>query len=188
MKRIIKAAIAQALAGLRLAYRARLSGLGKGAGVQLVQGNALAGETVQAAELFQHFGFTSGPPAGTQMIVLPLGGSTSHSVIIATENGAFRVDVASGEACIYSQWGDKVHLKQERIEVETKTLHLRASEQVLLETPAFNMVAPGGGATAATITGSLHASGDLSAGAVSLRGHVHVEHDNGGPTAPPTGG
>lgn len=167
------------LAGIRLAYRARLSSRSKGAAMQLVQAEGLAGETLQASELAQHFGFTSGPPAGTQLIVLPLGGSTAHSVIIATENGAYRVDVASGEACIYSQWGDKVHLKRERIEVETKTLHIKASEQVVFETPALSMQGMGGGAAAATMTGSLHTTGTVTsdgdhvAGGVSLEHHTH---------------
>jgi phage baseplate assembly protein V len=187
MKKLIMECVQRALAGLRLAYRARLTARADGAGVQLLQGDALAGETMQAAELFQHFGFTSAPPAGTQLIVLPLGGQSAHSVVIATENGSYRVDVQSGEACVYNQWGDKIHLKQERIEVETKTFQVTATEEVLFKTPAFNMVATDGGATAASITGTLHASQDMTAGDVSLRGHVHVEHDNGGPTAPPTG-
>ena len=139
MKKLIKDCVRQALAGLRLAYRAALTARTDGAGVQLLQGDALAGETMQAAELFQHFGFTSGPPAGTQLIVLPIGGQSAHSVVIATEHGAYRVDVQSGEACIYSQWGDKVHLKQERIDVETKVLHFKASDQVIFETPNISM-------------------------------------------------
>ncbi|STU35668.1 Mu-like prophage protein gp45 [Klebsiella pneumoniae] len=65
--------------------------------IQQVQVKGLAGEQLQDAELFQHFGFTSCPPAGTQCIVLPIGGQTSHAIIIATENGAYRLQVASGE-------------------------------------------------------------------------------------------
>jgi phage baseplate assembly protein V len=187
MMDVLKRYVDRRLAGIRHAFRARLSSLGKGAAMQLVQAEALSGETLQAAELAQHFGFTSGPPAGTQLIVLPLGGSTTHSVIIATENGAYRVDVQSGEACIYSQWGDKVHLKQERIEVETKTLHFKASEQVIFETPALSMQGVGGGAAAATFTGTLHTTGAITsdgdhvAGGVSLEHHTHPG-DSGGTT------
>ncbi|MBU1041578.1 MAG: phage baseplate assembly protein [Proteobacteria bacterium] len=148
------------LAGIRLAYRARLSTLGKGAAMQLVQAEALSGETLQAAELAQHFGFTSGPPAGTQLIVLPLGGSTAHSVIIATENGAYRVDVQSGEACIYSQWGDKVHLKREEIEVATRRLVVTAPDGMTLAGDVM-------------LAGSLTATGDVVAGGVSLQHHTH---------------
>ena len=193
MKKIINDAIAKALAGVRLAYRAKLTGRSKGAAVQLLQADALAGETAQAVEFFQHFGFTSGPPAGTQLIVLPLGGRTAHSVVVATENGAYRLDVQSGEACLYSQWGDKVHVRQERIDVETKVLHLKASEQVVFETPSITMQGPGGGAAAATMTGSLHTTGAITSGADHVAGGISLEHhthpgDSGGTTGPPNGG
>ncbi len=179
------------LAGIRLAFRGRLTALGGGAGSQLAQADALSGERLQAVELFQHFGFTSSPPPGTQTIVLPLGGSTAHSVIIATEHGAYRLDVASGEACLYSMWGDKVHVGQERIDVETKVFHLKASEQVVFETPSITMQGAGGGAAAATMTGSLHTTGEITsdadhvAGGVSLMHHTHPG-DSGGTTGQPS--
>jgi len=190
MMRDVMRYVERRLAGVRLAYRAVLSTLGKGAAMQLAQAEGLAGETVQAAELCQQFGFTSGPPKGTQLIILPLGGSTAHSVVIATENGAYRVDVASGEACVYSQWGDKVHLKKELIEVETKTLRIKASEQVIFETPNISMQGTNGGAAAASMTGSLHTTGavtsdgDHVAGGVSLEHHTHPG-DSGGVTGEP---
>ena len=69
---------------------------------------------LEAAELFQQFGFTSGVPAGSELIVLPLGGKTAHSVIVATENGAYRVQVGGGEVCVYNQWGAKITLKKKK--------------------------------------------------------------------------
>ncbi len=135
MKKLIKETIAKALAGIRLAYRASLAALSKGAAVQLMQADALAGETAQAVEFFQQFGFTSAPPPGTQLIVLPLGGRTAHSVVIATEHGAYRLDVASGEACLYSQWGDRVHVRERRIELRSPVIDLRASELLRLSAP-----------------------------------------------------
>jgi phage gp45-like len=155
------------LAGIRLAYRAVLSGLSKGAAVQLMQAEGLAGEQAQAMEFFQQFGFTSSPPAGTQLIVLPLGGRTAHSIVIATEHGAYRLDVASGESCLYSQWGDKVHVRQELIEVATRRVVITAPDGVSLE-------------------GGLTATGDVIAGGVSLMHHTHpgVEPGSGSTGAP----
>lgn len=44
----------------------------------------------------QQFGLTSMPPAGTQVVVIPIGGATTHSVVVATENGNFRVKNLKG--------------------------------------------------------------------------------------------
>jgi len=84
-------------------------------------------------------------------------------------------------------WGDKVHVRQERVEVETKTLHIKASEQVIFETPALSMIGTGGGAAAATFTGSLHTTGAISSDTDVMVGdvsHLHHRHpgDSGGTT------
>ena len=39
------------------------------------------------------------------------------------------VERHSGQSCIDSQWGDKVHLKQERIDVETRELHFAVARR-----------------------------------------------------------
>ena len=128
---MIKDAIARALAAVRLPFRAVLGGLNGRPGVQLAQGDALNGEKLEASEVFQQFGFTSGVPAGSELIVLPLGGKTAHSVIVATENGAYRVQVGSGEVCIYNQWGAKITLKNEKIiEVECDHFIIKAKEDI----------------------------------------------------------
>ena len=133
---IIRREIARAAAGSRHAFRAVLKTLALATRVQRVGGDGLAGEDLQDTELFQHFGFTSAPPAGTQYIVLPLGGRTSASVIVATESGAHRLALdAQGECRIYNQWGDYVHLKQDR------SIHVKAQARVFVETEVFRVEA-----------------------------------------------
>ncbi|MDF5830376.1 phage baseplate assembly protein [Pseudomonas aeruginosa] len=68
----------------------------------------LAGEQV-ATELVQHYGFTSAPLPGAEMIVLPIGGRTNHSVVVAIEDGRYRVQVVDGEVCLYTDEGDYIH-------------------------------------------------------------------------------
>ena len=82
---IIENRIARALRGLRFPYRARLTARNDAPGLQLAQADALAGEQAQAVEVLQQFGFSSGVPEGSDLIVIPLGGRTSASVIIATD-------------------------------------------------------------------------------------------------------
>lgn len=186
---------ARAAACVRQAFRAVLTGLATQPDVQLAQLGGLAGETLQAAELFQHFGFTSAPPAGTECIVLPLGGRTSHSIVIATEKGDLRIHVEDGETCIYSEEGAKVHIRKGRVvEVECDVYRVNAATCVEYITPAFGVIGTGEVSPQASFDGDLHTKGDVTsegdhiAGSVSLREHVHPENDQGGPTDPPLPG
>ncbi|EGY27013.1 phage baseplate assembly V family protein [Desulfovibrio sp. A2] len=204
MMQRVQAMINRTLATVRQAFRARLTGLDSKPGVQLVQAAALAGEQVQAAELFQHFGFTSAPPAGTQCILLPLGGKTAHSVVVATENGAFRVQaLQGGEVCVYNQWGAKITLKKEKIvevdcdhfrvaakesiTMETKQWQAMASEGTTFTSPSLDFGGMDGTRARATLDADLNTTGDVTsegdhvAGGISLRHHRHPG-DSGGAT------
>lgn len=128
---------ARAASCVRLAFRALLSVVDTRPGVQLGQCGGLAGENLQAHEVFQHYGFTSAPPAGTQCIVLPLGGKTAHGVIVATEHAAYRIQgLESGEVALYTQDDKESHghrivfRRGGLIEVQAKNINVRA-ESVL---------------------------------------------------------
>lgn len=106
--------IRRALGSIRLAFRGVVTLVKAAGAVQLVQMDALQGEQLQDAELFQHYGLTSNPPAGTMAIVLPIGGRTAHGIIIATEHGSYRIkSLASGEVALYSQFGQAIKLRQD---------------------------------------------------------------------------
>lgn len=135
MKKLIAEAIKRALSGVRLAFRARLTGLNTAPGVSLVQGQALAGEQIQAAELFQHYGFTSAPPAGTMLLVVPVGGNTAHGIVVGEENTTFRLKgLNSGEVALYTDEdqegeGHRIVFKRGRIvELRGRVIDIRASE------------------------------------------------------------
>jgi phage baseplate assembly protein V len=117
------------LAGTRQALRGVRTALLRTSKIQLLSAEGLAGEQLDRHELFQQFGFTSAPPAGTQVIVLPLGGRTSAAVVVATEHGGYRFQLgADGEVAIYNQWGDYVHLRADR------SIHLVAQAKVVIDT------------------------------------------------------
>lgn len=104
------------LTTVRAAFRGKLNMTKSANGIQSMQIDGLNGETIVDAENYQQFGFTSNPPSGTKVIVLPLGGATSHSVIIATENASFRVaGLKGGETAIYDQSGSTIVLKNGKI-------------------------------------------------------------------------
>ncbi len=121
--------------GIRHAFRA-IAARNNHSGAQIgVEMEGLAGERV-SGELMQHYGFTSAPLAGAEFVVLPLGGSTKHSVVVATADGRYRLPAVDGEVALYTDEGDYIHLKRGRlIEVVTDTLVVRAKTKVVLDTP-----------------------------------------------------
>lgn len=182
----IRREISRALGGLRSAFRAVITLIESGAGVQLAQAEGLAGEQVQSAEVFQHYGLTSNPPAGCMAVVLPLGGKTSHGIVIATEHGSYRLQgLQSGEVALYSDEGDSVVLRRGRvIELTTETLRVTAPTGVEFNTPTLTVTGrivgqgglaiSGGSGAAAQIEGSLAVTGgDVTADAYGLKTHHH---------------
>lgn len=124
---------------------------------------ARAGETLHDIEIAQHFGFASVPPAGTEVVAVPVGGVSAHRVVVAELDGVTRPkDLLAGEAAIYSATGAKVHAKMDgSVVVSTPAgvvVQVTAAGQVLLA---------GGGAPVArvgdtvTITASIV---DMSSG------------------------
>lgn len=119
-----------------------------------------------------------------------------------------------GEVVIYTDEGDRIHLKRERtIEVTTRHFVLKAEDDVRIETKNFSIQADqsvqvetastrfatgalafggqGDGAVTAQLTGGIVASQDLQSngGAVSLTRHVHTGVQAGSDTtASPVGG
>lgn len=149
--------IRRALRALRLPYRARLSALNGEPGLQLAQGEALAGEQAQAVEVLQQFGFSSGIPADSQLIVLPLAGRSSASVVIATEHGAYRLKVGPGEVRMYSQEGAYVHIKAGRVvDIDCDDLRIKAKNSAVIEAGQGIVL----DTPLTTVTGNMTATGE----------------------------
>lgn len=136
MTDMVRREIRRQASNARDGFRAVLRSIGLTTKVQRISAEGLSGETLEKLEHFQQFGFTSAPPGGTELIVLPLGGRTSASVIVATEHGATRFVLDNqGESCVYNQWGDFAHFKKDR------SIHVKAEEKVFVETKVFRVEA-----------------------------------------------
>lgn len=157
--------ISRALAGIRLAFRGIVGASNTNSQIALIQGHGVNGEQVQWLEHFQQFGFSSAPPAGTMMIVLPLGGKSSHGIVIATENGQYRIKgLEPGETAIFNAFGDKIVLRKGRvIEIDTNILRINATTKVEINSPIVDVV-----------------DGDVRANGVSLKHHHHSGVSTGG--------
>ncbi|MGE7992557.1 phage baseplate assembly protein V [Pseudomonas sp. NPDC089554] len=133
---------------VRQAFRA-VAASNTQAGITGVEMQGLAGEAV-SGELFQHYGFTSAPLPGAEYIVIPVGGNSNHAVVVASEDGRYRLTLQDGEVALYTDEGDFVHMKRGRvIEVETDTLRIKASTKVSFDTPLIET------------TGSIKAAGEI---------------------------
>lgn len=192
---------------IRQAFRGVLHLVKSADNIQKVQASGLADETLQDVELMQQFGFTSVPPANTQAVILPIGGQTTHGIVIATENGSFRVkNLQDGEVAVYDESGSSIVLKKGRlIEIDCDVLKIKAATKVDISSPLVEtdrvftaqgqingnggMAVQGG--SGASFTGNVKQSGgsfttdgDVKAGAISLRNHKHTG-DSGGKTSKP---
>ena len=133
MIKIVDSRIRRHLAAIRQPLRGTVGTLNTAPGVGLMQVLGASGEILQGVEFFQQFGFSSSPVRGTQVIVLPLGGKTSQSVVIACENGGLRVkNLAPGESVMYGPDGDQVYMSSSGIVVNsTRDVTVNAPDLVI---------------------------------------------------------
>lgn len=177
-----------------------------GGGLQVVQLDALDGETRSGCERVQAYGFTSHPHAGAEAAVLFVGGRRDHALVIAVDDRRYRMKgLAPGEAALYTDEGDYVLLKRGRI------VEVKAGTKLRVDAPLSEItgdvtiagtlevggtVQAGGLVTAlasVAVTGNVAASGaisDAGGSMASMRGtyneHTHPENgDGGGTTSPP---
>ncbi|MBI5234728.1 MAG: phage baseplate assembly protein [Deltaproteobacteria bacterium] len=140
--------------------------------IQLVDATGLAGEFTNK-ELFQQYGFASRPLAGAEGVMLLIGGA-DNAVVIATEDRRYRIALESGEAAIYTDEGDKVHLKRNK-EIHIKSgskVTVEAESEVSVTAPAVNLGDASGGR--AIVTEDF---------LTVFNAHTHAE--TGGTTSPP---
>ncbi|NVM78910.1 phage baseplate assembly protein V [Duganella sp. SG902] len=166
-------AVNRALGKIRQAFRAVLTTVDSSTPIQLIQGEALAGEQLQDNELMQHYGFTSVPLPGTQLAVLPIGGKTAHGIVIACEHTQYRLKgLQGGEVAIYDDLGQFVHLTRDGIVVNGGGLKVTVTNtpEIELDAPLVTAtkdlkvarnISAGGNVNA---TGAVGAGGSISAG------------------------
>lgn len=207
--------INQALNSIRMAFRAELNATDSSGKVQTMQGEGFSGEPLQGQEIFQHYGFTSRPLPGTEAIVLPLGGRSSHGIVIATEHGAYRLaGLETGEVALYTDEGAKIVLKRGRIidvecdiyRVNCKHYEVNAEDKADFNTPmlttseqltAMKQITGNGGmaikggkgasfeGNITQTSGNYQTNGDVLVGKISLRLHIHPNGNNGSDTGAP---
>lgn len=177
LTRMMRSQAARELQQFRQAFRAvaARNKHGKLIGVDM---QGLAGESV-SGELFQHYGFASAPLAGAEYIAIPVGGNSKHTVVVASEDGRYRVTLQDGEVALYTDEGDRVHLKRGRVvEVVTETLLVKAGTKVRFETPLIE--ATGG----VKVDGNVKADGEIADHTRTMQEDRELYNGHGHPTGP----
>ena len=138
---------------------------------QGLQLKVLADETADDVERFQNYGHTSVPPAGSEAIVLGIGGARAGLVAIAVEDKSVRPkDLEAGDNCLYHLEGHRIILRKDGLlELEAKTVIITASEKLTMITPDTEIQGP------LHVTGPISSDEDVTAGDISLSGHDHEE-------------
>jgi len=119
--------------------------------IKRVSMKGIAGESISSREAFQHYGFTSRALAGAEGILVRDG---NHLVLIAEDDRRYRIALAEGEVALYTDEGDKIHLKRgrvieivggEQVTVATKVLEATASLSATVISPEINLGGARGG-------------------------------------------
>jgi len=133
-------------------------------------------ETFTNREYFQHYGYTSRPLPDAEGIVLKKG---NNIIMVASDDRRYRIALVEGEVAIYTDEGDFIHLKRDKIlhiktgnkllidatndvEVNTTRAKVNASESAELTSPVITLTG------AVTIDGTLAVTGNITGGGAGV--------------------
>ena len=89
-------------------------------------------ETITDREYMQHYGFTSSPLPGAEGIIIKEG---NHFMMIASDDRRYRIQMANGEVCIYTDEGDNIHF------LRGKKIAITSGAEVNVTAPVVNITA-----------------------------------------------
>ena len=103
---------------------------------------------VASAPRMADFGFASGLPVGTDVVIAFIGGDRSSPVIIASNHQGYRrTGLNEGETAIYNKWAMEVLLTEKGVFIDAKgkdvevnnatNVTINASEGILANTPVL---------------------------------------------------
>ncbi len=122
---------------MNMMVRGVITAINDQGGLQIIQATGLADEVLDNAERVQQYGFTSNPPAGSEIVALFVGGNRDHPVIIAVDNRDHRLkELESGDSALYSLAGNYIRLQAEDGKIYIDAPHnviIRSDEVIRLE-------------------------------------------------------
>ncbi|RON52932.1 baseplate assembly protein [Pseudomonas frederiksbergensis] len=155
---------------------------------QLLQVKLNDSETRDGTPRLAEFGFTSGPPNGSDVLVVFMGGDRSKGVVVATSHQSSRpTGLQQGESMVYDLWGKSIYFTHSGgIVIEAQgspvtvnnatTVTVNATVEVVLNTPLLS------------VSGNIVAGGDITDQVRSMAADrtLFNAHTNGSGTTTPT--
>ncbi len=92
--------------------------------IQRFTASGRADEEIADRELFQHYGLTSRPLQGAELIILREG---NHYIAVASDDRRYRIALEEGEVALYTDEGDKIHLKR------SNEIHVKTGKRMFIE-------------------------------------------------------
>lgn len=170
--------------------KGRVTAIDDSGSVQKVQAQLNGFETRDATPRLAEFGFTSNPPANSDVVFVFLGGNRTSGVAVATNHQPSRpTGLQPGEVQVYDLWGKSIYLtKDNGIVIDAKdtditinnakTVAVNASSEVVLNTPKLQ------------VNGDIVATGDITDKVRSMAADRTLYDAHGHPgdsvTAPPS--
>ncbi len=129
---------------------------------QMVQVAISQLETRDTTPVAYHFGYAACPPIGATAVLTFASGDRSAGIATATHDAPTRPrNLLPGELMIYDSTGNRVYLRQ------GGTIEIIAATKVHMTTPRLE------------VTGDVLVNGDVVAGTVSLKNHLHTSVQSG---------
>lgn len=174
--------------------RGRVTAIDDSGSVQEMQAQLDALETRDGTPRLAEFGFTSNPPADSDVVFVFLAGNRTSGIAIATNHQPSRpTGLQPGESQLYDLWGKSIYLTQDNgIVIDAKntnvtvnnaeTVTVNASTKVVLNTPTLEVTGD------ITSGGNITASGDITDKVRSMAADrsIYNQHTNGSGTTTPT--
>ncbi|MGE0487321.1 MAG: phage baseplate assembly protein V [Gammaproteobacteria bacterium] len=128
--------------------------------VQEAQVGLLRDEVVSGVERFQEYGLTSVPLPGCEGVLVFVGGSRGHGLLVATDDRRYRpTALEPGEVMIYDHLGKFVHLRA------NGDVHVSAGRVVIDADVVIN--------GDVEVDGNVHATGTIVDDAGNTNHHTH---------------
>jgi len=128
-------------------------------------------ETIEDREYVDHYGMTSRPLPGAEVIIINEG---NNYVAIASDDRRYRIALEEGEVCLYTDEGDHIRLKRDK-EIFIKSggkLTIEVEDEVTITCPSIKLDGD------VTLEGDIEIDGDITlTGDIDMEGTLSVTGD-----------